>query len=105
MQYQRRHDGTIIRTRTDVADGLDEVAGIPPDEANTDYQTFLAHVEAGGDVEDLPEPPTDPTVDRRAAVVTKARGYLGAVAPTAADREAQLRRLTRLTLGDLEDVT
>lgn len=104
MRYARRPDGMIIRTVED-EDGVDEVATIPADEGNRDYAEFLAHVEDGGDVEELPEPPPDPAVDHRATIVVKARAYLTATAPTVTDREAQVRHLTRLVLGDLDDVT
>ena len=54
MTYQLTTGDTILRT----ADG----ACIPPDPANTDYQAYLAWVEAGNIPEPAPEPEPVPVL-------------------------------------------
>jgi hypothetical protein len=48
MTYQLTQRGTILR--------LADNAFIPPDPANTDYQAYLAWLEAGNTPEPAPEP-------------------------------------------------
>ncbi len=48
MTYQRTQGDTILR--------LSDNAFIPPDLANTDYQAYLAWLEAGNTPEPAPEP-------------------------------------------------
>jgi hypothetical protein len=54
MTYQLTTGDTILR--------LSDNAFIPPDPANTDYQTFLAWVEAGNMPEPAPEPAPAPVL-------------------------------------------
>jgi hypothetical protein len=48
MTYQLTQGDTILR--------LSDNAFIPPDEANTDYQTYLAWLDKGNEPQPAPEP-------------------------------------------------
>lgn len=52
MSYQLTQGDMILR----IADG----AFIPPDPANSDFQTYLAWLDAGNIPEPAPEPPVPP---------------------------------------------
>ena len=59
MTYQLTQSGNFLR--------LEDQACIPPDPANTDYQAFLAWVEAGNTPEPapIPEPPAPLTTEQK----------------------------------------
>ena len=64
MTYQLTQGDTILRTA--------DSAFIPPDPANTDYQAYLAWLEAGNTPEPAPEP--EPVAEPTAAEKLAAAG-------------------------------
>ena len=91
--YQITSGGTVLRS-----DG----ASIPPDPANTDYQSYLAWVAAGNTAPVLPAP-TPALADanlaalhaKAATALTNNAAYQGFTSPTQAQAVVQVAALTR----------